>query len=372
MTDAADNTLRPSPLNRPGVRIALIIAVIVIAIAAVVGLFHYWTVGRYEESTNDAYIQADAVVIAPKISGYVDQVYVIDNQAVKPGDPLFRIDARDYKSRVAEAQAQIDAARADAQSLKAQIAEQQAAVASAMGQLASAQSDLTLATDIEKRYKSLAATGAESRETYAEKRNQLARAQAAVATRTADVDTARRRVGSLQAQIAQATARAEGGEAQRVTANVNLGSTIVRATTAGRVGNKTVEMGQFVQPGTRVMSVVPVQKLYVEANFKETQLGMMRVGQPVTIEVDALGGVELHGKVQSFAPGTGAQFSLLPPENATGNFTKIVQRVPVRISIDARANTLALLLPGMSVTTTVNTKSGKASLDKVADEQEPN
>ena len=134
---------------------------------------------------------------------------------------------------------------------------------------------------------------------------------------------------------------------------------------SGRVGDLTVRVGQFVQPGTRLMTLVPVDRLFIEANFKETQLGLMRVGQPVTIEVDALSGVELTGRVASFAPGTGAQFSVLPPQNATGNFTKIVQRVPVRIAIDAPPEVRRLLLPGMSADVTVDTRSAKGELDRI-------
>jgi membrane fusion protein (multidrug efflux system) len=146
---------------------------------------------------------------------------------------------------------------------------------------------------------------------------------------------------------------------------VNVESTLLRAAISGRVGDLAVRVGQFVQPGTRLMTLVPVDRLFIEANFKETQLGLMRVGQPVRIEVDALPGVELNGRVASFAPGTGAQFSVLPPQNATGNFTKIVQRVPVRIAIDAPPEVRRLLVPGMSVEVTVDTRSAKGELDRI-------
>jgi membrane fusion protein (multidrug efflux system) len=145
---------------------------------------------------------------------------------------------------------------------------------------------------------------------------------------------------------------------------------VLRASIDGRVGDKTVRVGQFAQAGTRLMSIVPVKQLYVEANFKETQLGLMRVGQPVTLEVDALPGVEIKGHVQSVSPGTGAQFSLLPPQNATGNFTKIVQRIPVRIAIDAGPETRALLVPGMSADVTVDTRSAKGAVKRIREEQD--
>ncbi len=160
--------------------------------------------------------------------------------------------------------------------------------------------------------------------------NQARQADSQVAAAQAALTSANRRVGTLQAQVQQARAQGEASRAQLTAANVNLGATVLRASIDGRVGDKTVRVGQFAQAGTRLMSIVPVKQLYVEANFKETQLGLMRVGQPVTLEVDALPGVEIKGHVQSVSPGTGAQFSLLPPQNATGNFTKIVQRIPVR------------------------------------------
>ncbi|WEK46550.1 MAG: HlyD family secretion protein [Candidatus Andeanibacterium colombiense] len=360
---------RVSPLRRKGVQRTLAGVGIVVAVLLAVWFVKYWTVGRFVESTDDAYVQSDAVVVSPKIAGYVDKVLVADNQAVKAGDALFQIDPRDYRSQVAQAQAQIDVAAASAAGLRAQIAEQQATVVGARAQVVSAKSDLELARTIEERYRALSATGAESRETYGDKRRQLANAQAQLALRQSELTSAERRIETLRAQIGQAGAQAEGAKAQRASANVDLSSALVRASIDGRIGNKTVQLGQFVQPGTRAMSIVPVDKLYITANFKETQVGSMRVGQPVKIEIDALGGVELHGKVESFSPGTGAQFSLLPPENATGNFTKIVQRIPVKISVQAGPETKALLVPGMSVSVSVDTRSAKASLQRIEAEQ---
>jgi len=373
---AADNVVETDeagatpPAKRKRMRVILLIVLLLAVIGGAWWFYGYWTTGRFVESTNDATIQADAVIVSPKVGGYVEEVFVTDNQTVKQGDPLFRIDARDYTARVAQAQAQIDAARATATGVRAQIDEQQAAVAAARAQVASAESDLKFARATADRYRALAATGAESRETLAEKQSQLERAQAALNARRADLASAQRRVTSLQAQIGQAQAQAEGGAAQRDAASVDLNSAIITASITGRVGNKTVQLGQFIQPGTRAMSIVPVEQLYIQANFKETQLGLLRPGQPVSIEVDALPGVTLHGKVESLAPGTGAQFSLLPPENATGNFTKIVQRVPVRISVDATPQTRALLVPGMSVTASVDTRSARGSLDQVREEQQ--
>ncbi len=197
-----------------------------------------------------------------------------------------------------------------------------------------------------RRYQPLAASGAETREKLSTLQNQARQADAQVAAANAALVSATRRVGTLQAQVQQAQAQGEASRAQLAAAQVNLGATILRASIDGRVGDKTVRVGQYTQAGTRLMSIVPVQQLYVEANFKETQLGLMRVGQPVTLEVDALPGVEIHGRVESVSPGTGAQFSsCCRRQNATGNFTKIVQRVPVRIALDAGPETRKLLVP---------------------------
>jgi len=330
-----------------------IIVLIAIAVLAV----RYWTVGRFLESTDDAYIQADTVIVSPRVGGYVEEIYVEDNQVVAAGDPLFRIDPADYEARVASSQAQIDVAEASASGLRAQIAEQQAMVAQAQANLASANENLRFARQEELRYEPLAESGAVSRESLAQKRNARQQAQTALAAAQAQVASAHRRIGTLQAQIGQARAQAEGGEAERMAANNNLGDTLVRAVVDGRIGNKTLRVGQLAQPGTRAMTIVPVERVYVTANFKETQLADLRPGQRATIEVDALGGREIEGRVESFSPGTGAEFSLIPPENATGNFTKIVQRVPVRISFDLPEELRGILVPGLSVTATIDTSS---------------
>ena len=179
----------------------------------------------------------------------------------------------------------------------------------------------------------------------------------------------RRRIGTYLAQIRQAQAQAQGARAQLAAANVDVGAALIRAAVDGRIGNKTVTVGQYAQSGTRLMSLVPLTKLYVTANFKETQIGLMRVGQPATIEVDALHGIKLRGRVQSVSPGTGSQFSLIPASNATGNFTKIVQRVPVRVAIEATPEARRLLVPGLSVSVTVDTIGAKGELDRIEQQQ---
>jgi membrane fusion protein (multidrug efflux system) len=361
---------KPSPLKNPRVRIILLIVIAVAVIGGVLWYVRYQSVGKFMQGTDDAYIQADAVTISPKVSGYVDKVFVADNQQVKAGTPLLQIDARDYNAQAAQVEAQIDVARANAEGVRAQIREQQAAIDKARSDLSAARSDAAFAHAEVVRYQPLAASGAETREKLSQLLNQARQADAQVASAQAALTSATRRVGTLQAQVQQANAQGEASRAQLAAAKVNVGATILRASIDGRVGDKTVRIGQFAQAGTRLMSIVPVQQIYVEANFKETQLGLMRVGQPVTLDVDALPGVEIHGRVESVSPGTGAQFSLLPPQNATGNFTKIVQRVPVRIALDAGPETRKLLVPGMSVDVTVDTRSAKGSVQRIRDEQD--
>jgi membrane fusion protein (multidrug efflux system) len=361
---------RASPLANPRTRAILITLAAIVIIAAVAWFLRYQSFGKYQQTTNDAYVQADATTVAPKISGYVDRVFVADNQVVTAGQILAQIDPRDYRAQVAQNQAQIDVAQANAAGVQAQIGEQQAAIARAEADLAVARNDASFARAEVVRYTPLAASGAETRERLAQLRNQAAQADARLSAAQAAVTSSRRRVGTLQAQVQQARAQGEGARAQLDAANNNVGATLIRSATAGRVGDLTVRQGQFVQAGTRLMSIVPTTNLYVEANFKETQLGLMRVGQPVRVEVDALPGVEILGRVASISPGTGAQFSILPPQNATGNFTKIVQRVPVRIAVSLGPETRALMVPGMSVEVTVDTRSARGAADRIRREQE--
>jgi membrane fusion protein (multidrug efflux system) len=334
---------------------------VVVLIAAGAWGIEWWRVGRFIESTDDAYLQADSVTVAPKVSGYVTQVYVADNQAVQAGDPLVRLDERQYHASLDQARATIDARQADIERAQAEILQQQANVAQAEAQERVARLNAKHADDEVRRYRPLVATGAETGERLSNLNNERDQALATVTANQAAVQSARAQIAVSTAQIAQARAQLEAANASARQADLDVHDTVVRATLSGTVGDRTVRVGQFVQPGTRMMTVVPVQEVYLVANFKETQIGRMHPGRPVTLHVDALPDTDLRGRVDSFAPGTGSQFALLPPENATGNFTKIVQRVPVRIHIDTDADTRALLAPGLSVTAEVNTrKTGNA------------
>jgi membrane fusion protein (multidrug efflux system) len=370
MSDNSEPAEKPTRKGlSPRARLILMIVGAVVLVAIIVWFIHYETRGKYLEGTNDAYIRADAVTVSPKITGYVEQVFVADNQDVKAGQPLVRIDARDYKAQTAQYQAQIDVAKANADNVRAGIREQQAAIDQARAQLASSQADARFAAGEVARYAPLAASGAETREKLATLRNQATQAAKTAAANAAALSSAERRIGSLQAQARQAEAQGESAQAQLAAADVNLGSTIIRASVDGRVGDKSVRVGQYVAQGTRLMSVVPLRAIYISANFKETQLGLMRPGQPAHIKVDALPGVALSGHVESVSPGTGAQFSLIPPQNATGNFTKIVQRVPVRIAIDAGPDARRVLVPGLSVEVTVDTISARGDISRIEDQE---
>ena len=345
--------------KRSSRRFILIGLVLLAVIGGGIWLGHWWLVGRFIERTDDAYLQADSVTVAPKVSGYVTDVFVADNQAVKAGDPLVRLDTRQYQAALDQANATVDARNADIQHADAQLIQQRANIAQTMAQEEVARVSLRHAQDEVARYTPLAASGAETTERLAELKSNRDQAQATLAADHAAVESARSQIGALTAQLGQARAQLEAARASAAQSQLDLDHTVIKSSTAGRIGDRTVRVGQYVQPGTRMLSVVPVQDTYLTANFKETQIGRMRVGQPVEISVDALSGHTLHGVVESFSPGTGSQFALLPADNATGNFTKIVQRVPVRIRLDTGPETHKVLLPGMSVTVNVDTRSAR-------------
>ncbi|MFM0048273.1 HlyD family secretion protein [Caballeronia grimmiae] len=354
--------------GKPSRRRLLIIVGIVAAVVALAWGLRWWTVGRFVESTDDAYLKADSVTIAPKVSGYVTDVLVEDNQAVAAGAPLARLDTRQYQASLDQSKATLDARAADIQRAEAELRQQQANADQAKAQAEVSRVSLQHAEDDVSRYRPLVATGAESAERLASLVSTRDQARATLAANQAAARSAATQIGATQAQIVQARAQMEAAEAQLNQSKLDMNDTTLYSPLAGRVGDRSARVGQYVQPGTRLMTVVPVQTVYLEANFKETQVGRMRIGQPATLHVDALKGTDLHGVVESFSPGTGAQFALLPPENATGNFTKIVQRVPVRIRIDTGPETRKVLLPGLSVTVDVDTKSATDESKRIAAE----
>jgi membrane fusion protein (multidrug efflux system) len=375
-TDAkpnSDDTSTPAKAAKktmnPVVKLVLIAVVLVLIVVGIIWYIHYQNTGKYLQSTNDATIEADAVTVAPKVSGYVEQVLVIDNQDVKAGDPLVRIDPRDYRAKSEQAQAQIAQADASVVNARAGIAEQYATIEQARAQLAAARAKAAHDAAEVARYTPLAASGAETRQQLAQLQVTARQSADDARAQAATLVAQQRRIASMRAQVQQARAQGQGARAQLSAAEVDVGATLIRSAINGRIGDKSVVIGQYAQAGTRLMSVVPLDQIYITANFKETQLALMRSGQPATISVDALDGTDLHGRVVSVSPGTGAQFSLLPPQNATGNFTKIVQRVPVRIAIDATPAARRLLVPGLSVTVSVDTIGAKGDLKQIQQQE---
>lgn len=326
-----------------------------LSLALVIWVVRYWTHGRYVESTNDAYLQADQVNVTSRVAGFVEAVFVRDNESVTAGQPLVKLDERDPRSHLEQALAQVDQAKASIAQSRAQIGQQQAQIAQLQAQLRASRSQADFASTEVERYSDLVKAGAETHERYDQLRQNRDQSQAAVQRDTAALLAARRLVDTYSAQIKQAEALIEQYLAQARRAQVDLDATLLRASVNGRVGDRTVRVGEYIQTGNRLMSVVPVEKVYLVANFKETQIKRMRVGQAARVVVDALGGLPIDGTIESFSPGTGAQFALIPPNNATGNFTKIVQRVPVRIELHASEEVRRSLIPGLSVTVSVDT-----------------
>lgn len=370
VSDQSESNKAASPQRHRRLRLVLGTAAAVAILVGAIWFVRHQLYGKYQQHTEDAYLQADSVTVSARVSGYISQVLVRENQDVKAGQPLLRIEAPDYPSQAAQGQAQINLAAASAANAEAMIGEQEAAIEQARAALGTAQIRARFAASEVARYAPLAVSGAEPAEKLATLRTQAAQAVQDVAVQQAALQGATRHIASLRAQVAQAKAQGESARAQLEAAQRNVRDMVVTASVAGRVGDLTARAGQFVQPGLRLMSVVPVEQLYLEANFKETQLGLMRQGQPAEIEVDALPGITFHGHVASLAPGTGSQFSLLPPQNATGNFTKIVQRVPVHIAIDADPAVKRLLLPGMSVEVSVDTRSARDEIERLKNRQQ--
>jgi len=371
MTDIQDAS--PDSEDKAGglssrLKLALFVFAAACLLALVWWAYSYFTHGRYQESTNNAYIQADFVPIAPKVTGYVREIMVEDNQRVTKGQPLARIDASDYEAAVDRSRADVAAAGAQISAARAALGEQNSQIKQAQAQLAAAHVALKYSKGTVARYSALSDIGAETREAYDNAKYDLDRIKAEITVRKTAIQVVSERTPTLKGQLAIAMAQRDAAQAQLTQAADTLDNTLIRSDTAGIVGSKTARVGQFVQPGQRLMTIVPSNDLYVIANFKETQLALMREGQPVEITIDALDGASIKGEVQSLAPATGAEFSLIKPENATGNFTKIVQRLPVRIRILAGPTAHKFLRAGLSVTASVDTKNGRDDLADIEQE----
>jgi membrane fusion protein (multidrug efflux system) len=336
-----------------------LLAITALLLVLVSGLYgnYWWHTGRFLVSTDDAYVDAHSVLIAPKISGYIASVAVDDNQTVHAGDVIATIDPRDYQTALDQARADVVSVEAGIDTLNQQIAQQKLVSEEAQQLVGSDQAAQTYSQQNFQRATTLAHLGAGSVQAEQQATADIREKQATFAHDTTAVAAAGKQTAVLEAQLAQAKASLAQKQAVEAQAGLNLSYSVLRAQFDGTIGARTVTEGQYVQPGTQLMAIVPLHNVYVTANFKETQLTDVRPGQRVTFKVDTYPGVTVHGYVGSISPASGQQFALLPPDNATGNFTKIVQRVPVKIYIDKNDPLSGMLRPGMSVEPTIDTKS---------------
>jgi membrane fusion protein (multidrug efflux system) len=318
---------------------------------------HYVTVGRYQVSTDDAYVHADATTLAAKVAGYVSSVDVSDNSYVHAGDVIAHIDDGDYRLALDAARDKAATQRATVARIGEQVPASQAQVEQARAQLVSAQAAATRTESELRRQLALAQRNFASQQTLEQAQQNRDQAAAAVQSAQAAIDAAVANVAVLQAQQQEARRTLAELQTAQAKAERDLSFTVVRAPIDGVIGNRAMQVGDFVQTGTRLAAIVPLDNVYVDANFKETQLARLRPGQPVEVSVDALPDHDIKGTVASVSPASGSVFSLLPPDNATGNFTKIVQRLPVRIQLPASVKDKRLLRPGMSVVVSVDTRS---------------
>ncbi len=336
-------------------------AALVFLAAAATYADYYWNTGRFLVSTDDAYVDAHSILISPMVSGYIVAVPVNDNQPVKAGEVIARIDPRDYRTALAQARANVAAAEASIDTLGQQIGRQKLAIEQARQTVASDQAALVFSQQDLHRYVVLATSGYGTVQRAQQSQADIREKQAALDRDTTGVAAAEKQIAVYEAQLAQAKATLAQRQAAEHQAELNLGYTKITAPADGTVGVRTVRVGQYVQPGTQLMAVVPLRAVYITANYEETQLTDVRPGQPVTIDVDTFPGAVVRGHVDSIAPASGQEFALLPPDNATGNFTKIVQRIPVKIDVDPKDPLIGKLRPGMSVEPTIDTKAADAA-----------
>jgi membrane fusion protein (multidrug efflux system) len=352
-----DTAVRPKRLSLP--KAAMVgVGLLVSAGAARFG-YQWWTDGRFIESTDDAYVGGDVTVMAPKVSGFIGRVAVTDNQAVREGDLLVRLDDRDYRAALARAEAMVAGQRATLVNLDAVRSLQNAVIRQAFAGVQATDAETFRAHDDQARFQILSRTAAASLQTSQRADADYKQAVAGGEKARATLEAAQQQLNVIDTQKQQTMAALDAALADRDSARLNLEYTELRAPFDGVVGNRSARTGAFAAAGSQVIAVVPARGLWVDGNFKESQVAWMHAGQAAVIHADVLPDVVFHGHVASLAPATGAQFSVLPPENATGNFTKIVQRVPVRILLDGDASTLGRLRPGLSVVADVDLRDAQ-------------
>lgn len=329
--------------------------VIVAVVAAGVFFRNHNESDASQQSTDDAYVRADFTLVAPRVNGQITRVLVEDNETVKASQLLAEIDDRDFKVAVQSAKADVMAAQAAIDSLKSQIKRQESVIRQAVATVKSDEASLELAKANAERYRNLSADGSGSRQEAQHADTQLKAQQAGLERDQAGVDSARKQISIYDADLEKAVSALERAKASLASTELNLSYTRITAPIDGAVARRSVRQGAFVNVGTPLLAVVPLEKVYVEANFRETQLANIHPGQAAQIQVDSLPGVIVKGHVESVSPASGASFAPVAPQNATGNFTKIVQRIPVRISIDPGQPCSNKLRVGMSVQPAITT-----------------
>ncbi|WP_312483656.1 HlyD family secretion protein [Stutzerimonas nitrititolerans] len=366
-TDAGPTPDDPPKTIKPSRRSVVLMALVaLVGVVAILYAWQLWPFSGRVAVTENAYIRGQITVLAPQVNGYVTEVLVQDFEEVTRGQPLVRIDDRQYRQLVEQRRAELAAQRFQLENLEQTLASNRATLASRRAELSAVEAELQRALADERRVNELAERGSVSirerdqiRATARAAGAKVKQSQAAIAIAEQTLKASEVSRGGLQAQV-------EIAQAALKRARIDLDNTAIEAPRDGRVSEVTVRQGQYVAAGTQLLYLVPEQ-LWVIANYKETQTFAMRPGQPVTIEVDALDGARLRGRVQRMAPATGSEFAVLRPDNATGNFTKVVQRIPVRISIDPDQPLSERLRPGLSVITSVDTGADAATTDAAAD-----
>lgn len=329
-------------------RFRSVVLILLIVTPLTIGI-GFWLIDRqHYEVTDDAYLHSNIVLISPRVQGYVTEIAVNDNQAVKKNDILITIDDRDYQAKVSQAAANVSAEMAHIDRLRAMKASQRDHIETAGANIAAVQAKREQIQKDLQRFHNLIDRGSAAKQSLDKVQSESKQATAELRGSKAAASAEHKQLATLDIEITEAEARLEHAQAQLILAKIDLEHTQVKAPVDGIIGNRGVQLGQLLRPGVALASLVQNSKIWVEANFKETQLEHMRLGQPVVIKVDAYPDLDLTGKVESFSPASGSEFSILPEENATGNFTKIVRRVPVKIVFDS-AEHIQLLRPGLSV-----------------------
>jgi membrane fusion protein, multidrug efflux system len=353
-THILEKEIIPPPPRKKGRKLKFLLVGVALLIVLIAVIFYYFLFIAPYESTDDAFIDGYVALISPRVPGQVARLMVMDNQEVKAGDVLVEIDPRDYQASLSQARADLAAASSQSSQSRAQVNVSEAKVAQAQAAVTSAEAEVQRANDDLKRYQSV--------ESRAVSKSAIDLAQAQARTATANLESARSQVKAAEAEatlseagVETATATSQQAEAKLQQAELNLSYTKIIAPMDGRVTARTVQAGNYVQPGQALLALVP-KDVWVTANFKETQLTCMKPGQPVELRMDAYPNRKFKGRVNSLQAGTGARFSLLPPENAVGNYIKVVQRVPVKIIFDEALPTNLDIAPGMSVVPKVKVK----------------